>query len=425
MKYFLDNRLLSDKQHGFVKGRSTVTQLLTILDDWTSKLEEGGQIDAVYTDLEKAFDKVPHRYLLYKLRKYNLDDDLLNWVSAFLIGRRQRVGINGVYSKWSEVISGIPQGSVLGPALFIIYINDLVHVCSGDSGIFLYADDAKLYRHVLTDYDRIMLQQDIDNIVRWMNKFLLNLNVKKCKVVTYGKHSTVSNEYKIGGHVLECLDTYRDLGVTFDKKLKFSVHITDKVKRANNMLAIIKRNFKHLPRDPIIGLYKSLVRTHLEYAEQVWSPYLKGDIERLERVQMRATKMIPGLRNRTYEERLRILELPTLKYRRTRGDMIALFKLVACNNVSGCFDNSIVKFILSSVTNTRGHRYKLCIPYAKSNLRHHFFGVRAVSIWNGLSDDVVSAPSVDSFKNRLDKFWSSQEVLYNYECDFTGAGTKC
>ena len=118
---------------------------------------------------------------------------------------------------------------------------------------------------------------------------------------------------------------------------------------------------------------------------------------------MRATKMIPGLRNKTYEERLGILELPTLKYRRTRGDMITLFKLVACNNVSGCFDNSIVKLVLSSVTNTRGHHYKLCLPYAKSNLRHHFFGIGAVTIWNGLLDDVVSAPSVDSFNQSINQ----------------------
>ena len=365
---------------------------------------------------------MPHRYLLYKLEKYKLDADILNWVKDFLSHRRQRVGINGVFSEWTEVISGIPQGSVLGPVLFIAYINDLADICSVNSQIFLYADDTKLYKHVLSATDRQLLQEDVDNIVRWMNKFLLKLNVIKCKVVSYGKHCT-EYEYRINSHPLERSTLYKDLGVNFDDKLRFSAHISEKVKKANNILAVIKRNFKHLSGEAFIGLYRSLVRSHLEYGEQVWSPYLKGDIERLERVQMRATKLIPGLRNKSYETRLRILKLPTLKYRRIRGDIITLFKFLLSND-SVNFDNSLIKFHMSSVTHTRGTRYKLSLPYTRNSLRQHFFSIRVINIWNSLPDNVVSAPSLDSFKSRLDKFWSCQEVLYNYESVITGTGNR-
>jgi len=154
--------LFSNKQYGFIKGRSTVQQLLKVLVDWTNKLETGGQIDVLYTDLEKAFDRVPHRRLLRKLKRYNLHPDLIDQIKAFLWDRRQRVHLNGVYSSWASVLSGIPQGSVLGPLLFILYINDLPDCLNFDSNIYLYADDAKLYRHVFNNQDRILLQDDIN-----------------------------------------------------------------------------------------------------------------------------------------------------------------------------------------------------------------------------------------------------------------------
>ena len=146
MEHFVKNKLFTCKQFGFIKGRSTVLQLLKVLDIWTHNLEIGGNIDVIYTDLEKAFDKVPHKRLISKLKSYGINADVIAWIEAFLSTRRQRVKINNVFSEWASVLSGIPQGSILGPLQFIIYINDLVDLCSN-------ADDAKLFRHILSRLD--------------------------------------------------------------------------------------------------------------------------------------------------------------------------------------------------------------------------------------------------------------------------------
>ena len=420
MKHFLSNNLLSNRQYGFIPGRSTVLQLLKMLDDWTLKLEYGGQIDVIYTDLEKAFDKVPHKYLIYKLKQYKLDPNVAQWIVSFLMDRQQRVVIDGSCSEYSNVVSGIPQGSVLGPVLFIIYINDLVGYCEMDSSIFLYADDAKLYRLITTENDRLTLQKDLQAIVYWINKYMLKLNEAKCKVVSYGRHIDKSFSYSINGNDLENLDSYKDLGVIFDSKLKFGLHINEKVNKANAMLGIIKRNFTDLSKHAFLCLYKSMVRSHLEYAEPVWNPHYKEYIEKIERVQMRATKLLPGLKNKTYSARLKHLKLPTLKFRRIRGDLIELYKMI--NNI---YDKDISLYInFAPCTRTRGSSKKIFAQHCKYDLRKHYYLNRVARLWNGLPESIVSAPTVNTFKNRLDLFWGNQHALYDWHSDITGTGNR-
>ena len=184
MDYFLINKLFNEYQYGFIKGRSVVLQLLKIIDDWLVNLENGNQIDVIYTDFEKAFDKVPHKRLLMKLTSYRVDEKLIAWIEAFLCNRMQQVKINGVLSGSKSVLSGIPQGTVLGPLLFIIFINDLPEVCSNLSKIFLFPDDAKVYECISNMSDCGKLNDSGQCICDWSEKWCMKLNVDKCKILS-------------------------------------------------------------------------------------------------------------------------------------------------------------------------------------------------------------------------------------------------
>ena len=420
LQYFIDNKLFSNRQYGFIKGRSTVTQLLNILDKWTECLENGGQVDVIYTDLEKAFDKVPHKLLIRKLIQYKINPTIVEWIKAFLTNRRQRVKVNDCFSIWASVISGIPQGSILGPLLFIIYINDLVDVCSSGSEMYLYADDTKLFRYISDRADMVALQSEIDNLHNWIKNWLLKLNIDKCKVVSFGRNINIDTHYTIDSKGLEKLDSIKDLGVYFDSKLRFNLHLNEKVNKAYSVLGILNRNFRYVSAETFVLLYKSMVRSHLEYANSVWCPYRQEDIKTLEKVQMRATRLVRSIKHLSYTERLKQLKLPTLKFRRIRGDMIEVYKIV-----TGKYDTSLsYSIMVNSDSVTRGNRYKLIKEHVRYDVRKYFFTNRVVDIWNSLPDSIVSADSINIFKNRLDKLWCNQDLFFNYESELTGTGNR-
>ena len=200
-----------------------------------------------------------------------------------------------------------------------------------------------------------------------------------------------------------------------DPQLSFDIHIATTVKKANQVLGLIKFNFKHLNAQCLLLLYKALVRSILEYAQSVCSPHLKKHIAAIEAVQKRATKILPNIRSLPYNKRLQFLQLPTLVYRRLRGDMIETYKMLHGHYDSRC----IPSLQLASDRPTRGHSFKLYKPAVCSGPRAHSFSIRIVNPWNSLPDHVVTAPSINSFKNRLDSHWFQQEILYNYKADFS------
>ena len=420
LNYFNDNDFFSKKQFGFLKGRSTAIQLLNIIDKWSEYLETGGQINVIYTDFAKAFDKVPHKRLIHKLRSYGLDEELIAWIEAFLVGRQQRVKINGTFSNWIDVLSGIPQGTILGPLLFVIYINDLPDVCDHLAEIYLFADDAKLFRHIQTEEDHIMLQSGLDELQKWSDTWLLQLNVDKCKTVFYGRNINTNYDYCLHCNTLGKEDYIKDLGVIFDTDLSFSRHCREKMNKAYSMLGIIKRNFMYLSETAFVTLYKTMVRSHLEYAHSVWNPHREGLIKDLEKVQMRATKLIKNIKYLTYTDRLKHLNLPTLKYRRIRGDMIEVYKILTNRyhkDVNLHFERNLDQ-------RTRGHSQKLVTIRCHYDLRKFSFGVRVINIWNSLPEKVVSADTVQTFKNRLDKFWRNQDIVFNYKANIIGSTSR-
>ena len=223
----------------------------------------------------------------------------------------------------------------------------------------------------------------------------------------------IDSNYDIDNVHIEKVTSIRDLGVTFDTKLKFDIHINEKINKACSILGLIKRNFYYISEEAFVILYKSMVRSHLEYANSVWSPHYKEHIRRLEKVQMRATKLVRKIKHLSYPDRLKILKLPTLKFRRIRGDMIEAYKIV-----SGKYD-AVTKLDLNFNTSsaTRGNSFKLYKDRVKYDLRKYFFTNRIVDLWNSLPDTVVTADNVNLFKSRLDRYWINQNVYYDWESE--------
>ena len=410
MDFMKINKLLTDTQFGFLPGRSSSLQLLKVLDIWTKALDEGYDIDIVYMDYMKAFDSVPHRRLLSKLHSYKFSDQMCGWIQDFLYNRKQLVTVNGENSAWCPVISGIPQGSVLGPLLFVIFINDLPNNVS--SNVFLYADDTKIFNTIKSDDDVQILQKDLDNLEEWSNVWLLKFHPEKCKHMRIGRKSDSTATYTLQGHNLETTHEEKDIGVKIDDNLEFEQHVYEKVQKANQMFGLLRRTFEHLDDTMFIPLYKSLVRTHLDFSSSVWKPTKMKHIEILEAVQRRATKQLPGYGNLSYPERLRKLKLPTLSYRRLRGDLIETYKILSGRD----YDRDVANFLPVNqppTTNLRGHSKKLFLQRAESKLRKNSFSIRIVKIWNSLPEEIVNAPSVNSFKNRIDEFLQHQDIYYD------------
>ena len=378
------------------------------------------KVDVIYTDFEKAFDRVPHNRLISKLHSYNIHVDIINWIKAYLTNRVQRVRINSCFSNSANVISGIPQGSILGPLLFIIYINELPDIFDSGSKLLLYADDAKIYKQIFNRQDKDNFQHDLTKLNSWADNWLLKLNIVKCKKVSFGRHIEGTEHYSIANVELENVESIKDLGVTFDSHLKFEIHISDKINKAYSILGIIRRNFKFLDKESFLVLYKSMVRSHLEYANCIWSPHTVQDKKNVEKVQMRATKLIPSIKHMSYIDRLKNLNLPTLLYRRLRGDMIMVYKLL-----SGLYDSNIAcNLVKPNNYVTRGHYLRLFKKHVHYDLRKYYFGNRIISTWNSLPDYVISANTIGLFENRLDQFWRNQACLFDYKADLTGTGSR-
>ena len=417
MKFLKSNKILSPKQFGFLSGRSCTLQLLTMLDKWTSILDRGGAIDVIYFDFMKAFDKVAHGRLLQKLKAYGIDGNLHAWIKAFLTDRRQRVTVNGANSSWEQVTSGVPQGSVLGPLLFVVFIDDMPEVVDDNSLCIMFADDAKLSREIATLNDKEAVQEDINRLSLWADDNGMSHHPGKCHVLKIGERELTLHDmfepYRLKDNILDVVHEEKDLGVIIDQDLNFESHFAEKVKKANMMIGIIRRSFLHLDEEMFLQLYKALVRPHLEYANQVWSPRLAKHVTLIENVQRRATKLVPGLADLEYEDRLRKLKLPTLAYRRLRGDLIEVYKIM-----TGKYDSEVCEGLIARREGERstGHPHKIFKERPRHEMRKHVFPHRVVDLWNRRRmGGVVKAETVKEFEARLDMVLVDQELVFDYQ----------
>lgn len=415
MEHVLTNNIVPKQQHGFLKGKSTATNLLESLNMWIEMQEHNVPVDVIYLDYSKAFDTVPHRRLVKKLESVGINGSLLNWIENFLNGRKQRVVVNGVMSRWIEVLSGVPQGSVLGPLLFLIFVSDIPSLI--ENSISLFADDTKLYgKNCGTS-----LQDDLTKLVEWTKLMQMCFNASKCKVMHLGKQNPCIPYTMLNANNEQCIleRTYveKDLGVHVDEQLSFKEHVVNQVNKANRALGALKHTFKFMDKYSFKYLYKSLIRPHLEYASVAWSARFRYSQDLLERVQRRATKIVPELKNLPYSSRLEILDLHTLSFRRKRTDVLQMYKFTHGFDYFDfdykcevCGRPVFEKTMLSS---TRGHPYKLqhhlCGPIKK----HSFFG-RVVPLWNNLKSETVCSETVNEFKNNLAKEWNNNQDLFGY-----------
>ena len=406
--HFINNNLLCEEQYGFCQGRSCTTQLLNTLHDWMKELYNNIPVDAVYLDFRKAFDTVPHKRLLNKLYGYGIRGELLQWVRDFLSNRYQYVSINNVNSSKIPVTSGVPQGSVLGPTLFIYFINDLPK--SASSFIKIFADDTKAYLPITSFHDKDNLQHTINKLVDWSNIWLLKFNGDKCKVLHLGKNNPMYN-YTINedgvNKKLEVTVCEKDLGVNIDPLLHFDEHINITVKKARNLSCLIMRTITHKSKDIMVPLFKAIIRPILEYGNMVWYPYKRKHIDLIESIQRHYTRCIIGMKDLCYEDRIKILKLPSLEYRRFRGDMIEVYKIT-----HKLYDPITTNSLLTiNITNTRSHEFKLLKNRVNTSQYLHFFTNRIINNWNNLPARAVTASSLNLFKNRLDDLF--HHCLYN------------
>jgi len=398
--------LIADQQYGFRSGRSCQLQLLEALDKWSDHLDNGRHVDIIFLDFSKAFDTVPHRRLLSKLNAHGITGQLHKWIQDFLTARTQRVHGNGATSSWKDVTSGVPQGSVLGPILFIVYVNDLP--CEVINEARLFADDTKASIGFTYEVECESLQDDINRLVNWSERWQLSFNAKKCKSMHLGtknpRHTYSMKDIEGNETMIAATDEEKDLGVYLDPKLSFKTHIAKVISKANSIAGLVIRNFKHLDTTTFSTLYKALIRPVLEYASPVWSPQTSSDSDRLEGVQRRATRAVKALKKTSYSERLKRLGLPTLAYRRKRADMVQVYKIT--HQLDRLDPDTL--FTRETDTRTRGHSLKLKKERCNSRKRASTFRHRVTDTWNSLPEEVVQAENINSFKSNLNTHWKYQ-----------------
>ena len=417
LKHLEKHSILTDRNHGFRSGYSTETQLLITMNDLLKLYDNKCQVDVAILDFSKAFDTVPHDKLLQKLENYGVRGNLLVWLSAFLKNRNMNVVVEGEHSVSVSVESGVPQGTVLGPLMFLCHINDLPD--SVKSTVRLFADDCLLYHPIRSDKEHLVLQNDLHELEKWADLWGMKFNAKKCYILSVRQKSTFF--YELDQTILQQVNSNPYLGVTLSDDLTWETHINNICKKANSTLGFLKRNLRNCAQDCRKLAYISLVRSSLEYGSIVWDPYYAKDINSLEKIQRHAARFI----TKDYASRedgcvtrmLQNLRLDTLQQRRQQARLIFIFKIIRGMVPAidkSCFltplknkrrikpkviEDSININVVEKFSQNHSDCYK--IPQANSIQYRHSFFVKAVQDWNRLPSETACADTVEGFKTAL------------------------
>lgn len=398
MSYLNKNQLIYHNQYGFLPRRSTNTLLLRYFNELTSRLEGNCQVDSIYLDYAKAFDSIVHSKLLFKLGKYGVSGNLLAWLSSFLNDRFQSVKVNNSYSNWSPVLSGVPQGSVLGPILFLIYINDLNTCCPELKTLYLFADDAKCFSIIKSVSDCDAFQMSLDSISVWSNNWQLTLAADKCQIISFSLNTVplFDYTYQINSIPLLRVKEALDLGVIFSHDLSFSSHIKVMCNKARKKASIILNCFKSKDKDILFRAFVAFVRPIVDYCSNLWSPYRKSEIDLIESIQKRFTKRLFGMGGLPYSDRLKVLGTVSLERRRLVDDLCMYYKIF-----TELTDLLVDEFFILKQGVTRNNGASIYLKPFRFNSERYHFKSRGVNPWNSLPANVVQAGSLIAFKKCL------------------------
>ena len=326
-----DHKILTNLQHGFRSGRSCETQLITTTHDLLSSFNSKSQIDVAILDFSKAFDTVPHAGLLGKLEHYGIDRKILLWITNFLNNRKQRVVVDGSFSNYADVESGVPQGTILGPLLFLLHINDLPSCVN--SKVRLFADDCLLYREIKNNQDQIDMQKDLDALMDWGSTWGMKFNAKRCNIMRVSRsRKPLQHFYSLGNEILQEVSDAKYLGIQIiiDNKLDWNKHISTVAARSQSKLAFLNRNLNGCPKKLRDTAYISLNRPALEYSCSVWHPHKKSNKDKIEKVQRRAARFVSNnfRRKASVSEMLHDLGWQSLDGRRQDQRLVLFYKII-------------------------------------------------------------------------------------------------
>ena len=401
--------LICDQQHGFVTGRSTASNLAIYTEIISKCFDDKSQLHSLYTDFSRAFDTVPHNLLLFKMcRQFGIEGNYLEWFESYLTNRYQRVVLDGEKSEWVSVTSGVPQGSILGPTLFLMYINDLPDVLQ-HSRCLLFADDAKFFKEIANVDDCHSLQSDMNNVVNWCKHWRILLNIKKCFHVNFSmlRSRNIDWVYFINDQCIEKVSSIKDLGVTFTYNLNFSTHINNIVKKSMQMYGFMKRILKPVCDPAVyISLYHTLIRSRLEYCSFIWSPLAQSYSDKIERVQKNFFRFLAykcNLHNMSYVDLCIHFKFQTLKSRRDMLDVRMLNKILT-NRIDCPELLSFVSFNVPIVNNNlpltrsrarqNNHERQLFSCNHRLRVRQNSPIIRSMTLTNDSNLDVLSPTPV-------------------------------
>jgi ribonuclease P/MRP protein subunit RPP40 len=383
-----------------------VSQLLEQYEKILDALRNKSNMDIIMLDYSKAFDKINHSILLFKLRKLGISGNLAKWIGHFLLNRTQRVSINGYLSQPSQVTSGVPQGTILGPILFLIYIADIgdnLTECTLSS----YADDSKAHKIINTINDGLELQTELHKLYSWTDTNLMEFNSEKFEVLRIGGNQMLKEEIKYKtpeGDIIKETELAKDLGVYFNNKGHFGDHIKIKSVKAKQMSGYILRTFITRKPEIMLTLLKSLVLPIIEYSCIIWNPHTQQDISQLESVQRNFTCKLDGMQNMDYYQRLVRLKIYSAERRRDRYLIVYVFKIIfrKVPNPGLSYKWSLRRGKVLTIPAVLSSK-----PSRASTLMHHSFTRRAPRLFNALPKVIRNLPDdtpMDSVKNNIDKY---------------------